>query len=358
MENGLEIMMNTAAAASTPIKRSLSVTALLVAGAAGGIAGVAGVKYLAPHWLNPGSATASSSVTSTQPVSVIPAGVAKPVATTHAGVSISPTTRPTASASAKPATTAKPAPLSPQEIEARQHGLVSQLQLCRSQLELYKLQHHDKLPEFTKHLWNQLTQPTHGDGAIDPAGSCGPYLQSIPVNPLNDFSSLGLVRKDPEPGQVMRGEKLGYILCVTTGKIFATAPDGKTIFDDAAVPDPIPSGSPQAKAATLKEQLQTLRADLELYKLQHMDLFPDFVHNPAWEQMTRRTRSTGAFDLRGFGPYIPRRPVNALNGFHKVETANTVPANYKVHGQQIGYVFENSTGRLFATDEHGKLWKE
>ena len=321
-----------------PLKRTLSVTGLLLAGAA---CGVAGTKLLAPQWLLPTAANASLSP-STQPIRVTPA---------------TPPIAPAKSVAIKPAAL-KGNPFAAQERAERQHAVVNQLVLLRSQLELYKLQHHDKLPEFTKHLWNQLTQPTHGDGAIDPAGSCGPYLQSIPVNPLNDFSSLGLVRKDPEPGQVMRGEKLGYILCVTTGKIFATAPDGKTIFDDAAVPDPIPSGSPQAKAATLKEQLQTLRADLELYKLQHMDLFPDFVHNPAWEQMTRRTRSTGAFDLRGFGPYIPRRPVNALNGFHKVETANTVPANYKVHGQQIGYVFENSTGRLFATDEHGKLWKE
>jgi len=355
MENGLEIMMNTAAAASTPIKRSLSVTALLVAGAAGGIAGVAGVKYLAPHWLNPGSATASSSVTSTQPVSVIPAGVAKPVATTHAGVSISPTTRPTASASAKPATTAKPAPLSPQEIEARQHGLVSQLQLCRSQLELYKLQHHDKLPEFSKHLWAQLTQATRPDGTPDAKGSCGPYLAGLPVNPLNNYSSLGLVKKDPAPAQVMHGEKLGYIFCAATGHLFATAADGKTIFDESAYAETAPK---ENKPIALKSQLLELRSSIELYKLQHVDLPPEFARSAMWEQLTRRTRSNGAFDLRGFGPYLPRRPVNALNGFSKVECVATLTPNYKPKDQQVGYVFETSSGRLYATDEHGAIFKE
>jgi hypothetical protein len=320
-----------------PLKRTLSVTGLLLAGAA---CGVAGTKLLAPQWLLPTAASASLSPT-TQPVSIAPA------------------TRPISPAKTIAKSTApKPSVLSAQERAERQHLLVNQLVVLRSELELYKLQHHDKLPDFTKHLWNQLTQATRPDGTIDSVGACGPYLQSIPVNPLNEFSSLGLVRKDPLPGQVMRGEKLGYVLCVSTGRIFATAPDGKTIFDDAAVEDDIPVGSPQGKAASLKEQLQTLRADLELYKLQHLDLYPDFVHNPAWEQMTRRTRSTGAFDLRGVGPYLPRRPVNPLNGFYKVETASSVPANYQVHGKQIGYVFDNSTGRLFGTDENGKLWKE
>ena len=327
---------------SDPLKRTLSVTGLLLVGAA---CGVAGTKFLAPGWFLPTSANASLTP-ATQPIKT--------------SISITPEPRtiaPAKSASPRP-TAPKTSTLSAQERAEREHLLVNQLVILRSELELYKLQHHDKLPEFTKHLWSQLTQATRGDGTLDPAGSCGPYLQSIPVNPLNEFSSLGLVRKDPLPGQVMRGEKLGYVLCLTTGRIFATAPDGKTIFDDAAVEDTVPSGSPQAKAAALKEQLQTLRADLELYKLQHMDLPPDFVHNPAWEQMTRRTRSTGAFDLRGFGPYIPRRPVNPVNGFYKVETASTVPVNYKVHGKQVGYVFENSTGRLFATDDQERIWKE
>jgi hypothetical protein len=320
-----------------PLKRTLSVTGLLLAGAA---CGVAGTKLLAPQWLLPTSANASLSP-ATQPIAIAPTARAA---------------TPAKGAVSKPE--AKTSALAARELDEHKHLLVNQLVILRSELELYKLQHHDKLPEFTKHLWNQLTQATRPDGTIDPVGACGPYLQSIPVNPLNEFSSLGLVRKDPLPGQVMRGEKLGYVLCVTTGRIFATAPDGKTIFDDAAVQDDFPTDSPQGKAASLKEQLQTLRADLELYKLQHLDLYPDFVHNPAWEQMTRRTRSTGAFDLRGVGPYLPRRPVNPLNGFYKVETANTVGPTYRVHGKQVGYVFENATGRLFGTDENGKLWKE
>jgi hypothetical protein len=337
---------------TTPIKQALSVAGLLLTGAAGGILGA---KYFAPQWLAPAAASASLSPAA-NPVSTpsMPGISFKPAPPSH-----STSTTPKAAV-----TSNKPAPISKQDAEAQARALANMLMTCRSQLELYKLQHHDKLPEFSRHIWDQLTLATRGDGTPDPKGSCGPYLQSVPINPLNGFASLGLVRKDPAPGQVMPGSKLGFVFCPTTGHLFGTGVDGKTIFDEALPEQPVATGgapvlhSREARVASVKNLLQTLRADLELYKLQHVDLPPDFVHNPGWEQMTRKTRSTGAFDLRGFGPYVMRRPVNAINGFYKVESAATVPTNYKAKGQQIGFVFETSTGRLFATDEDGGLLKE
>ena len=54
-------------------------------------------------------------------------------------------------------------------------------------------------------------------------------------------------------------------------------------------------------------QLQMLRTEIELYKLQHVDLTPDFPRYPFWEQMVRRTRSDGTSDGKGtFGPYLDR----------------------------------------------------
>ncbi|MDB5323891.1 MAG: Redox-sensing transcriptional repressor Rex [Phycisphaerales bacterium] len=336
-----------------PIKRTLSVTGLLLAGAAGG---VVGTKFLAPQWLAPTSANASLSINTTGPVSVTTSAPAAPDAANKSIFFTVPTTRPITTA--KPPVATGPVALTPEDENARRRSLLSQLMSCRSQLEQYKLQHHDKLPDFSKHLWNQLTSATRGDGTPDAKGSCGPYLQTVPTNPLNGFASLGLVRKDPAPGQLMPGDKLGFVFCPATGHLFGTGPDGKTIFDEATATEAPIAGTREIKVAAIKTQLQTLRADLELYKLQHVDLPPDFAHNPGWEQMTRKTRSTGAFDLRGFGPYVTRRPINAINGFYKVETAATVPVNYKAKGQQIGYVFETSTSRLFATDEEGSLLKE
>src|SRR6266699_3339857 len=48
--------------------------------------------------------------------------------------------------------------------DARESALLSQLQTLRSQIELYKLQHFDKLPDlFT--IWNPMTTKTDANGA-------------------------------------------------------------------------------------------------------------------------------------------------------------------------------------------------
>jgi hypothetical protein len=96
-----------------------------------------------------------------------------------------------------------------------------------------------------------------------------------------------------------------------------------------------------------------------MYKLQHTDLAPDFPRFPFWEQMVKRTRGDGGFDGKGqFGPYLDRRPINPMNGFTKVECAPRVTYDYQVAGQQVGYVFDTSTGRLMATDDKGGIWRE
>src|SRR6266478_4887540 len=59
--------------------------------------------------------------------------------------------------------------------DAKKNSLSSQLQTMRSQFELYKLQHNDKLP---------VVFQTDGTGATT-GTDFGPYLQQTPSNPLN-----------------------------------------------------------------------------------------------------------------------------------------------------------------------------
>src|SRR3954453_23679033 len=62
--------------------------------------------------------------------------------------------------------------------DARESSLLSQLQTLRSQIELYKLQHKDKLPDLVTN-WNPLTTKTDSDGAASAAPDAfGPYMQS------------------------------------------------------------------------------------------------------------------------------------------------------------------------------------
>src|ERR1041385_3789953 len=68
--------------------------------------------------------------------------------------------------------------------DARESALLSQLQTLRSQIELYKLQHMDKLPDLVTN-WNPMTTKTDIDGGVAGALDYGPYMQSAPTNPVN-----------------------------------------------------------------------------------------------------------------------------------------------------------------------------
>ena len=79
------------------------------------------------------------------------------------------------------------------------------VQSLRSQIALFKLQHNDRLPGANPLVdtggaldeavfWNQITQFTDlaGDpvAAKDATHVYGPYMQSTPVNPLNNSSTV------------------------------------------------------------------------------------------------------------------------------------------------------------------------
>ena len=69
---------------------------------------------------------------------------------------------------------------------ARESSLQSTLQTLRSQIQLYKLQHGDTIPNLTAN-WDALTaSTTYGN----PAQTYGPYMQAVPVNPLNGNSNV------------------------------------------------------------------------------------------------------------------------------------------------------------------------
>ncbi len=67
---------------------------------------------------------------------------------------------------------------------ARESSLQSTLQTLRSQIQLYKLQHGDALPDLITD-WTPLTQPSQWG---TPQQSYGPYMQAIPSNPMNGSS--------------------------------------------------------------------------------------------------------------------------------------------------------------------------
>jgi len=85
--------------------------------------------------------------------------------------------------------------------DARQSSLTSQLQTINSQITLYKLNHNDVLPTLLTTAWAQLTSATDISGSTSPASGAttyGPYLQTAPVNPLTNSSTIANVSAAPD----------------------------------------------------------------------------------------------------------------------------------------------------------------
>ena len=90
------------------------------------------------------------------------------------------------------------------------------------------------------------------------------------------------------------------------------------------------SASQDARKNSLTSQLQTLRSQIELYKLQHLDQPPANLMNSSsttpWVELINKTNdqgATGTSTAHPFGPYLQSEPRNPLNGFTGVLVGST-----------------------------------
>ncbi|MEM1012032.1 MAG: prepilin-type N-terminal cleavage/methylation domain-containing protein [Planctomycetota bacterium] len=97
--------------------------------------------------------------------------------------------------------------------------------------------------------------------------------------------------------------------------------------------------SENARKKSVTSQLQTLRSQVELYKLEHRDEFPTddgtVTGTWDWDMLT----GTSVVDGNTYGPYLQAEPKNSLNG-------NSTVANAAASG--VGFVID-ANGKLFAT---------
>ena len=126
------------------------------------------------------------------------------------------------------------------------------------------------------------------------------------------------------------------------------------------------NASQDARKSSLTSQLQTIRSQVELYKLQHLDQFPPALvagGATAWDDMTSRTNAdhTAATDADGFGPYLQAPPRNSLSGNTAVFVVTNGATDYgSGAGGQVspgaatdGWVFNSVTGKIWATTTQG-----
>ena len=128
--------------------------------------------------------------------------------------------------------------------DARKNSLSSQLQTLRSQIELYKLQHLDQLPQGLRTAgsiaaataWNEMLNKTDAAGTVSTGTDYpfGPYLQSEPANPLNSGKGVVVGTADVAGGaNVGSSTDYGFILNNTNGKIWGLSKTGTYVYDEA-----------------------------------------------------------------------------------------------------------------------------
>jgi len=111
--------------------------------------------------------------------------------------------------------------------------------------------------------------------------------------------------------------------------------------------------STEAKQNSLSSDLQTLRSQIELYKVQHNDSPP--VAATFSSQMIYCTTQAGAFSASktrdatyNLGPYLERIPENPFNRLNTI-VAITDPCD--AGSKVAGWAYVESSGQIYADDD-------
>jgi type II secretion system protein G len=104
-------------------------------------------------------------------------------------------------------------------------------------------------------------------------------------------------------------------------------------------------GEAADKAA--RTQLQGLRAQIELYKIQHGGTLPDLITD--WTPMINKHTHNG----KTLGPYIPRAPKNGFNGLTAVVDGDGSSPASSSAGFVYDYASGAGTGKIMATNADG-----
>ncbi len=107
------------------------------------------------------------------------------------------------------------------------------------------------------------------------------------------------------------------------------------------------NASQEASAASTESQLQTIRSQIELFRVRHNGTLPDLLTNQ-WDELV---------DPTGEPPYLQDEPVNPFTG-NSVIVAGT--SHLAGASATDGWVWDATEGRLFAVgyDEDTNLYTE
>jgi general secretion pathway protein G len=102
--------------------------------------------------------------------------------------------------------------------------------------------------------------------------------------------------------------------------------------------------STEAKTSSLCTDLQTVRSQIELYKIQHNDNLPG-AGTATWvEAMTGKTDIAGAVGT-DYGPYLQKIPTNQFNDLNTVRLGGAAAG-----ANTDGWRFDTTSGAFQADD--------
>jgi general secretion pathway protein G len=119
--------------------------------------------------------------------------------------------------------------------------------------------------------------------------------------------------------------------------------------------------STEAKTSSLVTDLQSMRSQIELYKVQHNDNLPGVtngLHTASCDFETAMTQKTDIFgepnDTGAYGPYLMKIPTNQFVDSSAVTEGTDDPPAPDDSGDQ-GWYFNTDTGYIWATDSADHL---
>lgn len=106
--------------------------------------------------------------------------------------------------------------------------------------------------------------------------------------------------------------------------------------------------SNDARTSALASDLQTVRSQIELFKVQHLEVLPGQGTDAMESQLTSKTNVAGAVGTTAahtFGPYLQKFPTNPYNSLSTVESGTG-----SAGGGDYGWYYNTTTGD-FAPDD-------
>lgn len=111
------------------------------------------------------------------------------------------------------------------------------------------------------------------------------------------------------------------------------------------------SASTEARTSSVQSNLQAIRSQIQLYKIQHNDNYPGEGGATFMEALTGKTDIAGDVDAAGaFGPYLQQFPANPFNGLN---TIDEVAGTGTLGGGNTGWYFDQTDEQFYADQIEG-----